>query len=108
VAQQVPGRHAAGEVGVGDPEVRQVLHDGCVEVEQPFVDETHHQRRRPHLGHRTDLEDRVGGRLDPSLEVEHAGRGAGDAVGHQHGGLGARHVELAGERLQRPVEVLLH
>ena len=51
-----------GDVGVGEPELGQHLDDRGVEVELALVDQLHDDGRRPHLGDRADLEDRVGGR----------------------------------------------
>jgi hypothetical protein len=74
VAQQLPHGHRLRGVAVGQVEVRQVGHDGRVQVEQPLVGQLQHQGRGPGLGDRANLEDRVGGRLDPGRVAQHAAR----------------------------------
>ena len=59
VAQQLARGDLRGRVLVDDPELRQVRADRGVEVDLALVDQLHHERARPELGDRPDLEHRV-------------------------------------------------
>ena len=80
VRQQVPHRHLLRHLGVGEPELGKHVDDRRVEIELPLVDELHHDRRSPHLGHRADLEHGVRRHLDAGLLVQHTGGRLDDVV----------------------------
>ena len=70
VREEVAHREPRGHVPIGELQLRQHVDDRRVEVEFPLVDELHHERRRPDLRHRADLEDGVLGRLDAGFLVQ--------------------------------------
>ncbi len=59
VREQMPHRHLLRHLGIGEPKVGQHVDDRGVELDQPLVHELQHDRGRPHLRHRADLEHGV-------------------------------------------------
>ena len=85
-------------------ELGQVAADGLVEVEQALVDQLHHQRCRPELGGRPDLEHRIGRGLDARGQAQQPGGSVDDLAVGQDGERGARDPVLATERGQGLVD----
>ena len=100
VAQQLPDRDRGRGGLVGEPELRHVPPHRRVKVEPALVDELHHQRGRPDLGDRADLEDRVGGRLDPGRLAQYAGREVDHLTVGRDGDRRAGHPVLGHQRGQ--------
>jgi hypothetical protein len=69
VAEQLARRHRRARCLVGDVELRQILTQRPVQIQQSLVGQLLHQRRRPHLGDRPDLEHRVGRDRDPGGDI---------------------------------------
>jgi hypothetical protein len=95
VVEQVTGRDDRGGRLVGDAELGEVGADRHVEVDQSLVDQLHHQRARPELGDRPDLEHRVGRGFDARGQVQQAGGAVDHLTVEQHGPRGSRHGVLA-------------
>ena len=100
VAQQVPQRHPPADLRVGDPEAGQELRHRGVDAGQALVDQGQHHRGGVGLGHRADLEQRVGGHLHPGALVQHPGGQRGHLAAGQHGQGHARHLVPPGQLLQ--------
>jgi hypothetical protein len=92
VAQQVPQRHPPADLRVGDPEAGQELRHRGVDAGQALVDQRQHHGGGIGLGHRADLEQRVGGHLHPGALVQHPGGQRGHLTPGQHGQGRARHL----------------
>ncbi len=73
MVQKCANRDAGSCFLVLQCEIGQDRPDGRVQVEQAFVDQLHDQHRGPYLGDGSDLEQGVGGYLDPGVCVDHAG-----------------------------------
>jgi hypothetical protein len=104
VCEQVPDRHRVRDGVVGNPELGEIPAHRRVQFQEPFVDELHCDRRRPHLRDRPDLEQRLGRRVDAGIEVEHAGRDRVDLVALQHGERRSRHTMLRTEFVEALLE----
>jgi hypothetical protein len=102
VAQQLANGDRRGGGLVGETEGRDVRAHRGVEVDQPFVDELHDQRRRPYLGDGADLEERVGVRRYARRLVEQAGTEIDHLAAGIHGHRRTRHLVL-GQQLRQAV-----
>ena len=110
VGQQLPHRDLLGRRLVGQVEVGQVAADRLLQLDPALVDQLHHQRARPELGDRADLEDGVRRRVDPRRLAQHTGGVDRDVVLDHHPHRGRGYVvplHQGGEVLLDPVRHVL-
>jgi hypothetical protein len=74
-------------------------------ISSALVDQLLHDGGRPHLADRSDLEHRVGGRLNSRRRIQHARGGTGNFVSMENGDACARDVSFGAGLVEAGLQI---